>query len=150
MGSYPVVQCVWHLMGRLSIVQLLMLTCGEREAMVMAPPSVHDSAVSPCFHGCLAFLHWHFPPRSTSSQPLNPTLHINNSPGSEIALQSLNSSSQPPCLPGDQGYVWLLQGLFDSHSILSAVSLSTLNASPLTQTVSLMWGLDPCFISPTC
>ena len=127
-----------------------MLACGEREAMVMAPPSVHDSAVSPCFHSCLAFLHWHFPPRSTSSHPLNPTLHINNSPGFEIAPQSLNSSSQPPCLPGDQGYVWLRQGLFDSHSILSAVSLSTLNASPLTQTVSLMWGLDPCFISPTC
>ena len=85
--------------------------------MVMAPPPVHDSAVSPCFHGCLAFLHWHFPPQSTSSHPLNPSLHINNSPGSEIAPQSLNSSSQPPCLPGDQGSVWLWQELFDSHSI---------------------------------
>ena len=30
---------------------------GERETMVMAPPSMHDSAVLPCFHGCLAFLH---------------------------------------------------------------------------------------------
>ena len=28
---------------------------GERETMVMAPPSMHDSAVLPCFHGCLAF-----------------------------------------------------------------------------------------------
>ena len=68
----------------------------------MAPSPTRDSAVSPCFHSCLAFLHWHFPPRSTSSHPLNPTLHINNSPGFEIAPQSLNSSSQPLCLPGDQ------------------------------------------------
>ena len=30
-----------------------------------------DSAVSPCFHGCLAFLHRHFPPQSPPSQPLN-------------------------------------------------------------------------------
>ena len=31
----------------------------------------------------------------------------------------------------------------------SAVSLSALNASPLTQTIALMWGLDPCLSSPT-
>ena len=36
--------------------------CGEKEAMVMASPPTHDSAVSPCFHGCLAFFHQHFPP----------------------------------------------------------------------------------------
>ena len=35
--------------------------------MLMALPSVHDSAVSPCFHGCLAFLHQHFPPQSPPS-----------------------------------------------------------------------------------
>ena len=29
-------------------------------------------AVSPCFHGCLAFLHWHFPP--WSHLPLEPSL----------------------------------------------------------------------------
>ena len=31
----------------------------------------------------------------------------------------------------------------------SAVSLSVLNVSPLTQTLALMWGSDPCFSSPT-
>ena len=34
-----------------------------------------DSAVLPCFHGCLAFLHQHFPPRSPPSHPLNLSLH---------------------------------------------------------------------------
>ena len=29
--------------------------------MVMAPPPIHDSAESPSFHGCLAYLHRHFP-----------------------------------------------------------------------------------------
>ena len=42
--------------------------------MVVAPPPTRDSAVSPCFHDCLAFLHWHFPPRSPPSHPLNPSL----------------------------------------------------------------------------
>ena len=46
----------------------------EREAMVMAPPPTRDSAVSPGFHGCLAFLHWHFPPQSPPSHPLHPSL----------------------------------------------------------------------------
>ena len=30
----------------------------------------------------------------------------------------------------------------------SAVSLSALNVSPLTQTTALLWGSDPCFSSP--
>ena len=32
----------------------------------------------------------------------------------------------------------------------SAVSLSALNVSPLTQTIAPLWGSDPCFSSPTC
>ena len=32
--------------------------------MMMAPPTMHDSAASPCFHGCLGFLHGHFPSQS--------------------------------------------------------------------------------------
>ena len=54
MGSYSVVQCVWCLMGQPLYCSAAMLACGEREAMVMAPPRKHDSEVSPCFHGCLA------------------------------------------------------------------------------------------------
>ena len=51
-----------------------MLACEQREAMVIAPPPTCDSAVSPCFHGCLAFLHRHFPPRSPPSHPLHLSL----------------------------------------------------------------------------
>ena len=35
--------------------------------MVMAPPTMRDSAALPCFHGCPAFLHRHFPPQSPPS-----------------------------------------------------------------------------------
>ena len=48
--------------------------------MVMAPPPTCDSAVSPCFHGCLAFLHRHFPPSSPPSYPLNPSLYSQQQP----------------------------------------------------------------------
>ena len=37
----------------------------------MAPPTTCESAVSPYFHGCLAFLHRHFPPQSPPSHPLD-------------------------------------------------------------------------------
>ena len=75
MGSYSVVQhSLSILWASLSIDQLLMLARGEREDMVMAPPSTHDSTVSPCFHGCPAFLHRHFPPQSSPSHPLDLSL----------------------------------------------------------------------------
>ena len=54
----------------------------EREAMVMAPPPTRDSAVSPCFHGCLAYLHRYFPPQSPPSHPLGPSLHSQQQPSS--------------------------------------------------------------------
>ena len=52
----------------------------DREATVMVPPPKHDSAVSPCFHGCLAFLHQHFPPQSPPSHLLDPSLHSQQQP----------------------------------------------------------------------
>ena len=57
---------------------------------------------------------------------------INSSPLPEIAPQSLNSSSQLLHLPGDlcpcPGYVWLRQGLSDSHSFrLPQISCFTLS-----------------------
>ena len=42
--------------------------------MVMTPCPMLDSAVWPCFHGFLAFLHRHFPPQSPPSHPLGPSL----------------------------------------------------------------------------
>ena len=59
--------------------------------------------------------------------PHIPSIHlstVNSSPCPGIAPQSLNSSSQLLHLPGDllhcPGYVWLQQGLSDSHSIYAA------------------------------
>ena len=37
--------------------------------MVMALLAMHDSAVLPCFHGCPAFFHRHFPPVSSLTSP---------------------------------------------------------------------------------
>ena len=120
MGSYSVVQCVRHLMGQPLYCSAVYADVG-REAMVMTLPPMRDSAVLPCFHGCLAFLHRHFPPESPPNIPSTPLSAVNSSPRSGIAPLSLNPSSQTLCLPGDQHscprYVWLWQGLPDSHYI---------------------------------
>ena len=57
-----------------------MLVCAERQAVVVAPPATGDSAVSPCFRDCLAFLNRHFPPWSPLSHPLNPSLRSQQQP----------------------------------------------------------------------
>ena len=46
----------------------------------MAPPPTPDSVVSPCFCGCLAFLHRHFPPQFRSSHPLDPSFWSQQQP----------------------------------------------------------------------
>ena len=56
----------------------------------------YDSAVSPCFHGCLAFLHQHFSPRLPPSHPLDPSLHSQQQPSPWDC-----SSFQSLRLPGD-------------------------------------------------
>ena len=93
LGSYSVDQHVRHLKGHPgwgptlelsvsgvcwaspSVVQLPMQACRGREGVVMAPPPMHDLAVLPCFHGCLVFLHRHFPPQSLPSCPLGLSPH---------------------------------------------------------------------------
>ena len=91
LGSYLVDLHIRHLKGHLgggpfcsSLCQAfdgpasLLFSCWcrrvGREAMVMAPPSTCNSAVSPYFHGCLAFLHRHFPPQSPPSHPFHLSL----------------------------------------------------------------------------
>ena len=129
LGSYDVVLRISHIKehpgwvllcpsvhqvfdGPASTVQLLMLACGEREAMVMAPP---PPAVSPCFHGFLAFLHRHFPPQSPLSHPLDPSLH---------------SQQQPS--PWDCSTIHKLQllaaGLFRGPAFLSSVCMAASRA----------------------
>ena len=103
---------VWW--ASLSIVQLLMLACGKREAMVMAPSPTHDSAISPCFHGCLAYLCRHFPPQSPPTHPLNQSLHSQQQPSHLDCSTITTSSYQLLCLLGDLhsclGFVWLQRG----------------------------------------
>ena len=125
--------------------------------MVMAAPPTRDSAVLPCFHGCLAFLHGHFPPQSPPSHPLNPSLHSQGQPLPwdfstipKLQLPATAPSRGPVSLSGlcmaAARTVWFS---FPLGCHRAFVSLSTFNISPMTQTVARMWGLDPCFCSPT-
>ena len=87
-----------------------MLACGEREALVMAPPPMHDSAVSPCFHGCLAFLHRHFPPQSPPSHPLGSISPQSTAP---LALGLLHNPQTPaPSRCTFQGTCVPVQGMY--------------------------------------
>ena len=134
-----------------------MLACGEREAMVMAPPTKRYSAVSPCFHGCLAFLHRHFPPHSPPSHPLNPSLHSQQQP-SPWDCSTIPKTLAPSCCAFQETSI-PVQGMygcgkdclfsFQLGCPRSAVSLSALNISPLTKTVASLWESDPCFSSST-
>jgi len=132
LGSYSVDGCIKHLRehpgwgptlyfsasgicrGSLSIVQLPMLACGERVAMVMIPPATVTQQYR------LASMAARLSSTGISHHnllPHIPSIHlsaVNSSPhstGSRIAPQSLNSSSQLLHLPGDPrlcpGYAWL-------------------------------------------
>ena len=131
----------------------------EREGM--APPATCDSAVSPCFHGCLAFLHSHSPPPPTTISSLtSPPLSLLSqqqpslwdfSTIPKFQFPATAPSRWPVSLSGvcmaAARTVWFS---FHLGCHRSTVSFSALNVSPLTQTITLMWGLDPCFSSPTC
>ena len=126
--------------------------------MGIVPPPTHDSAVLPCFHGCLAFLHRYFPPQSPPSHPLGPSLCSQQQP--ETQDWSTIPKLQLPASEPWRGPVylsWVCMAVartvcFSFHlgCNRSAVSLSALYVSPLTQTTALMWGSDPCFSFPTC
>ena len=145
-------------MGQPLYFQLPMLAFGGREAMVMAPPSTCDSALSPCFHGCLAFLQRHFQPGSPPSHHLDLFLCSQQQPSPwdcstipKPQLPAAAPSRGPASLSGvcmaAARTVWFS---FHLGCHRSAVSLSALNVSPLTQTIAPLWGSDPCFNSPTC
>ena len=134
-----------------------MLACGEREDIVMVPPSTCDSAVLPCVYGSPTFLHRHFTPQSHPSHPLDLSLHSQQQPSPwdcstipKFQLLAAAPSRGPACLFGV--YMAVARTVwFSFHWGLhrSAVSLPALNVSPLTQTIAPTWGSDPCFSSPT-
>jgi len=74
-GSSSIVQCLRHLRGQPHYCSAASAgVWGDRGYGDGSPPPTHDSAVSPCFHGCLAFPPEHFPPQSPPSHPLDPSL----------------------------------------------------------------------------
>ena len=137
MGSFSVVQCIRHLMSQ-PIVQLPIHPLHMTQQYHLASMAAWLSATGISHHDLLLHI------------PLIHLFAVNSSPHPGIAPQSLNSNSLPLHLPGGQrscpGYVWLWQGLSDSLFHLdchrSAVSLSALNISPLTQTIAPMWGSE--------
>ena len=111
----------------------------------MTPPSTRDSVVMSCFQGCLAFLHRHLPPQFPPSYPLDTFLHSQQQPlpwdcSTIPTLQLLAAapSRGPASLSGVcmavARTVWFS---FHLGCHRSAVSLSALNVSPLTQTIAL-------------
>ena len=119
-----------------------MLACGEKEAIVMAPPTMRDSAVSLCLPDCLVFLHKHFPLQSPPSHPLDLSLRgqqqlHNCSTIPKLQLPASAPSRGPVSLSGlcmaAPRTVWFS---FHPGCHWSAVSLSTVNISPVTQTIA--------------
>ena len=106
-GSYSVVQCIRHLMDQ-------PLYCSAADARMWGERGYgtgstlyDDPEVSPCFHGCPAFLHRHFPSQSPSSPPLNPSLHSQQQPSPwdcstipKLQLPAAVHSRGPSSLPG--------------------------------------------------
>ena len=129
-GFCSVDQYIRHLMGQplyCSAADAGMW--GERGAMVMAPPTMHDSAVSPCFRDFLAFLHRHFPRQSPPSHPVDLSLCSQQQPSpwdcSTIPKLQLPAAapSRGPC----PGYAWLRQGLILIPFRLPQISYFTLS-----------------------
>ena len=128
-----------------------MLAWGEGEAMVMAPWAMHDSAVSPCFHGCLAFpttvssltSPWSISQQSTAALTLG-LLHI-----PKLQHPTTAPSKGPASLSrvrmAAARTVWFS---FHSGCHKSTISFSALNVSPLIQTVGLDVGIRPLFQFP--
>ena len=140
----------------LSILQLPVLACEEKEAMVMPTPPTHNSEVSPCLYDCLVFLHRHFPPQSPLSRPLGPFPHSQQqtSPWDCSTVATLQLPAVVPsrglkslfgvCMTMKRT-VWFS---FHLSCHRSAASLSASNVSPLFQTIAPMWWTNPCFSSP--
>ena len=111
----------------------------------------------PYFHGCPASLHRHLLPQSPPSHPLDLSLCSQQQPSPwdcstipKLQLPATVPSKGPTSLSGVcmavARTVWFS---FHLGCHRSAVLLSDLNVSPLTQTIAPMWGSDPCFSSPT-
>ena len=75
----------------------------------MAPPHYVDSAVSPCFHGCPAFLHRHFPPQFPPSHPLDQPLCSQQQP-SPWDCSTIPKLQLPAMVPSRGPAFWGMYG----------------------------------------
>ena len=157
MGSSSVVQCVWRLMGQ-------PLYCSAADPGIWGERGFSDGSTPyawlnsvPLLPSLPAFLHRHFPPQSPPSHPFNPSLCSQQQPSpwdcasiAKLQLLATAPSRGPSSLSrvcmAVARTVWFSFHLGCHRSV---VSLSALSVSPLTQTVALTGGSDPCFSSPT-
>ena len=120
-GSYSVVRCIMHLMGQPLYSAAWCWQVGRERLWWWLHPlcmTQQDHLASMAsWLSSTGISHHDLLPRN----PSIPLSAVNSCPCPGIAPQSINSSSQPLCLLGDPspcpGYVWLWQGLSDSHSI---------------------------------
>ena len=128
------------------------------EALVMAPPPCvtqqYSLASKAARLSSTAISHHNLLPHI----PFVSLPAVNSSPHPEFDCFTISKLQFPAAAPS-RGLVSLSRVcmaaartiLFSFHlgCHRSAVSLSALNVSPLTQTIAPMWGSDPCFSSPT-
>ena len=151
-GSYSV-PCIRCLMGSLSIVQLPMLTGGERLWWWPHPLCMTQQY---CLVSVAAWL------SSTGISHQSPPSHpLGQSPSSQQQplpwdrstipkLQLLAISRLPASLSRvNRAVARIVWFSFHLGYQRSASSLLASNVSPLTKTIAPMWGSDPCFSSPT-
>ena len=156
-GSYSVVQCVRHLMGQ-------SLHCSAANAGMWGERGYCDVSTPYMWLNIITLLPRlpNFPPKAFPitifSLPSPPSVTLQSTV--TFALRSLHTTHTPaPSRCTFQRTLVSVRGMygcgkdvwFSSHlgCHRSAVSLSALNVSPLTQKITPMWGLDPCFSSPT-
>ena len=119
-ASCSVVQCVRCLMGQC-------LYCSAADAGMWGEGGygdgstpTRDSAVPLCFGGCLAFLHWHFPPGSPPSNSLNPSVCNQEQPSpwdcSTIPKLQLPAAA-PSRRPAFLSAMCMVPARTDSHSV---------------------------------
>ena len=119
-GSYSPFQCARHLMGQ-------PLYCSAADAGMWGEGGsgdgstpTRDSAVPLCFGGCLAFLHWHFPPGSPPSNSLNPSICNQEQPSpwdcSTIPKLQLPAAA-PSRRPAFLSAMCMVPARTDSHSV---------------------------------
>ena len=97
--------------------------------MVMTPLPTSDSAVSPCFHGGLAFLHRHFPTQSPPS-PLLRSTSLQSTLGSLHTPQT----PAPSCCPfqGTSVPFWHMYGCGKDCLILISFRLPQISCFTLS------------------